>query len=156
MHTNRNAIVYGLSAGSGLPGHIRFSRSEYRYSMLWFSLVIGFLQKKCAENLEVMKFFVLSLSLSLSDTARQDTDYSLIFKELRERFFAGFHTFPGLFRFFVVCYHCHRLFLRRVRYIILSGGMRSMAMPCPYAAGAVCVYTDHRKSKTINIGINIA
>lgn len=45
MHTNRNAIVYGLSAGSGLPGHIRFSRSEYRYSMLWFSLVIGFLQK---------------------------------------------------------------------------------------------------------------
>ena len=66
MHTNRNAIVYGLSAGSGLPGHIRFSRSEYRYSMLWFSLVIGFLQKKYTENLEVMKFFILSLSLSLS------------------------------------------------------------------------------------------
>ena len=56
MHTNRNAIVYGLSAGSGLPGHIRFSRSEYRYSMLWFSLIIGFLQKKYTENLEVMKF----------------------------------------------------------------------------------------------------
>ena len=34
--------------------------------MLWFSLVIGFLQKKCTENLEVMKFFILSLSLSLS------------------------------------------------------------------------------------------
>ena len=66
MYTNRNAIVCGLSAGSGLPGHIRFSRSEYRYSMLWFSLVIGFLQKKCTENLEVMKFFILSLSLSLS------------------------------------------------------------------------------------------
>ena len=62
MHTNRNAIVYGLSAG--LPGHIRFSRSEYRYSMLWFSLIIGFLQKKYTENLEVMKFFILSLSLS--------------------------------------------------------------------------------------------
>ena len=59
MYTNRNAIVCGLSAGSGLPGHIRFSRSEYRYSMLWFSLVIGFLQKKCTENLEVMKFFIL-------------------------------------------------------------------------------------------------
>ena len=70
MHTNRNAIVYGLSAGSGLPGHIRFSRSEYRYSMLWFSLVIGFLQKKYTENLEVMKFFILSLSLSLSLVSR--------------------------------------------------------------------------------------
>ena len=34
--------------------------------MLWFSLVIGFLQKKYTENLEVMKFFILSLSLSLS------------------------------------------------------------------------------------------
>ena len=64
MHTNRNAIVCGLSAGSGLPGRIRFSRREYRYSMLWFSLVIGFLQKKYTENLEVMKFFILSLSLS--------------------------------------------------------------------------------------------
>ncbi len=64
MHTNRNAIVYGLSAGSGLPGHIRFSRSEYRYSMLWFSLVIGFLQKKYTENLEVMKFFILSVIIA--------------------------------------------------------------------------------------------
>lgn len=44
MYTNRNAIACGLSADSGLPG-----------CMLWFSLVIGFLQKKCAENLEVMK-----------------------------------------------------------------------------------------------------
>ena len=70
MHTNRNAIVCGLSAGSGLPGRIRFSRSEYRYSMLWFSLVIGFLQKKYTENLEVMKFFILSLSLSLSQVSR--------------------------------------------------------------------------------------
>ena len=69
MHTNRNAIVYGLSAGSGLPGHIRFSRSEYRYSMLWFSLVIGFLQKKYTENLEVISLS-LSLSLSLSGIAR--------------------------------------------------------------------------------------
>ena len=102
MHTNRNAIVYGLSAGSGLPGHIRFSRSEYRYSMLWFSLVIGFLQKKHTENLEVMKFF--------------------IFKELRERFFAGFHTFSGLFRFslFVIiatafsCGECGILYLPAV------------------------------------------
>ena len=116
MHTNRNAIVYGLSAGSGLPGHIRFSRSEYRYSMLWFSLVIGFLQKKYTENLEVMKFFILSLSLSLS------IDYSLIFKELRERFFAGFHTFSGLFRFslFVIiatafsCGECGILYLPAV------------------------------------------
>ena len=94
MHTNRNAIVYGLSAGSGLPGHIRFSRSEYRYSMLWFSLVIGFLQKKYTEN----------------------------FKELRERFFAGFHTFSGLFRFslFVIiatafsCGECGILYLPAV------------------------------------------
>lgn len=70
MYTNRNAITCGLSADSGLPGCIHFYGSEYRYSMLWFSLVIGFLQKKCAENLEVMKFFVLSLSLSLSQTPR--------------------------------------------------------------------------------------
>ena len=120
MHTNRNAIVYGLSAGSGLPGHIRFSRSEYRYSMLWFSLVIGFLQKKCTENLEVMKFFILSLSLSL--VSRVKIDYSLIFKELRERFFAGFHTFSGLFRFslFVIiatafsCGECGILYLPAV------------------------------------------
>ena len=66
MYTNRNAIVCGLSAGSGLPGHMRFSRSEYRYSMLWVSLVIGVFQKKCTENVEGMKFFILSLSLSLS------------------------------------------------------------------------------------------
>ena len=66
MHTNRNAIVYGLSAGSGLPGHIRFSRSEYRYSMLGLSLVIGVVQKKYTENLEVMNIFLLSLSLSVS------------------------------------------------------------------------------------------
>ena len=105
MHTNRNAIVYGLSAGSGLPGHIRFSRSEYRYSMLWFSLIIGFLQKKYTENSEVMKFFILSLSLSLS--------LSL---------FAGFHTFSGLFRFslFVIiatafsCGECGILYLPAV------------------------------------------
>ena len=125
MYTNRNAIVCGLSAGSGLPGHIRFSRSEYRYSMLWFSLVIGFLQKKCTENLEVMKFFILSLSLSLSLSLRYralDIDYSLIFKELRERFFAGFHTFSGLFRFslFVIiatafsCGECGILYLPAV------------------------------------------
>lgn len=115
MHTNRNAIVYGLSAGSGLPGHIRFSRSEYRYSMLWFSLVIGFLQKKYTENLEVMKFFILSL-------VSRVIDYSLIFKELRERFFAGFHTFSGLFRFslFVIiatafsCGECGILYLPAV------------------------------------------
>lgn len=114
MHTNRNAIVYGLSAGSGLPGHIRFSRSEYRYSMLWFSLVIGFLQKKYTENLEVMKFFILSLVSRVN--------YSLIFKELRERFFAGFHTFSGLFRFslFVIiatafsCGECGILYLPAV------------------------------------------
>ena len=119
MHTNRNAIVYGLSAGSGLPGHIRFSRSEYRYSMLWFSLVIGFLQKKYTENLEVMKFFILSLSLSLWYRALR---YRLIFKELRERFFAGFHTFSGLFRFslFVIiatafsCGECGILYLPAV------------------------------------------
>ena len=55
MYTNRNAIVCGLSAGSGLPGHIRFSRSEYRYSMLWFSLVIGFLQKKWKEYKKIDK-----------------------------------------------------------------------------------------------------
>ena len=117
MYTNRNAIVCGLSAGSGLPGHIRFSRSEYRYSMLWFSLVIGFLQKKCTENLEVMKFFILSLSLSLSLSG-----IALIFKELRERFFAGFHTFSGLFRFslFVIiatafsCGECGILYLPAV------------------------------------------
>ena len=128
MYTNRNAIVCGLSAGSGLPGHIRFSRSEYRYSMLWFSLVIGFLQKKCTENLEVMKFFILSLSLSLS------LSISYFFRS---------------FSVFVICYHCHRLFLRRVRYTIPSGGMWPMDRPCPYAAGTVCIYTDHRKPITI-------
>ena len=69
MYTNRNAIACGLSADSGLPERIHFYGSEHRYSMLWFSLVIGFLQKKCAENLEVMKFFVLSLSLSLRHRA---------------------------------------------------------------------------------------
>ena len=150
MHTNRNAIVCGLSAGSGLPGHIRFSRSEYRYSMLWFSLVIGFLQKKYTENLEVMKFFILSLSLSLS----------LRYRALRYRLFFNFQRvkrasiswisyFIRSFSVFVICYHCHRLFLRRVRYTIPSGGMWPMDRPCPYAAGTVCIYTDHRKPKTI-------
>ena len=143
MHTNRNAIVYGLSAGSGLPGHIRFSRSEYRYSMLWFSLIIGFLQKKCTENLEVMKFL-----------------YSLWYRALRYRLFFNFQRvkraffrwisyFFRSFSVFVICYHCHRLFLRRVRYTIPSGGMWPMDRPCPYAAGTVCIYTDHRKPKTI-------
>lgn len=143
MHTNRNAIVYGLSAGSGLPGHIRFSRSEYRYSMLWFSLVIGFLQKKYTENLEVMKFL-----------------YSLWYRALRYRLFFNFQRvkraffrwisyFFRSFSVFVICYHCHRLFLRRVRYTIPSGGMWPMDRPCPYAAGTVCIYTDHRKPKTI-------
>ncbi len=143
MHTNRNAIVYGLSAGSGLPGHIRFSRSEYRYSMLWFSLIIGFLQKKYTENLEVMKFL-----------------YSLWYRALRYRLFFNFQRvkraffrwisyFFRSFSVFVICYHCHRLFLRRVRYTIPSGGMWPMDRPCPYAAGTVCIYTDHRKPKTI-------
>lgn len=143
MHTNRNAIVYGLSAGSGLPGHIRFSRSEYRYSMLWFSLVIGFLQKKYTENLEVMNFL-----------------YSLWYRALRYRLFFNFQRvkraffrwisyFFRSFSVFVICYHCHRLFLRRVRYTIPSGGMWPMDRPCPYAAGTVCIYTDHRKPKTI-------
>lgn len=143
MHTNRNAIVYGLSAVSGLPGHIRFSRSEYRYSMLWFSLVIGFLQKKYTENLEVMKFL-----------------YSLWYRALRYRLFFNFQRvkraffrwisyFFRSFSVFVICYHCHRLFLRRVRYTIPSGGMWPMDRPCPYAAGTVCIYTDHRKPKTI-------
>ena len=91
MHTNRNAIVYGLSAGSGLPGHIRFSRSEYRYSMLWFSLVIGFLQKKYTENLEVMKFFILSLSLSLSLSWLRASIYKIFLKyqSLTESPFSG-------------------------------------------------------------------
>ena len=143
MHTNMNAIVYGLSAGSGLSGHIRFSRSEYRYSMLWFSLVIGFLQKKYTENLEVMKFL-----------------YSLWYRALRYRLFFNFQRvkraffrwisyFFRSFSVFVICYHCHRLFLRRVRYTIPSGGMWPMDRPCPYAAGTVCIYTDHRKPKTI-------
>ena len=143
MYTNRNAIVCGLSAGSGLPGHIRFSRSEYRYSMLWFSLVIGFLQKKYTENLEVMKFL-----------------YSLWYRALRYRLFFNFQRvkraffrwisyFFRSFSVFVICYHCHRLFLRRVRYTIPSGGMWPMDRPCPYAAGTVCIYTDHRKPKTI-------
>ena len=148
MYTNRNAIVCGLSAGSGLPGHIRFSRSEYRYSMLWFSLVIGFLQKKCTENLEVMKFFILSLSLSLRYRALR---YRLFFNFLRVKraFFRWISYFFRSFSVFVICYHCHRLFLRRVRYTIPSGGMWPMDRPCPYAAGTVCIYTDHRKPKTI-------
>ena len=148
MHTNRNAIVYGLSAGSGLPGHIRFSRSEYRYSMLWFSLVIGFLQKKCTENLEVMKFFILSLSLSLWYRALR---YRLFFnfQRVKRAFFRWISYFFRSFSVFVICYHCHRLFLRRVRYTIPSGGMWPMDRPCPYAAGTVCIYTDHRKPKTI-------
>ena len=49
-------------------------------------------------------------------------DYFLIFKELRERFFAGFHTFSGLFRFslFVIiatafsCGECGILYLPAV------------------------------------------
>ena len=144
MHTNRNAIVYGLSAGSGLPGHIRFSRSEYRYSMLWFSLVIGFLQKKCTENLEVMKFFILSLWY-------RALRYRLFFnfQRVKRAFFRWISYFFRSFSVFVICYHCHRLFLRRVRYTIPSGGMWPMDRPCPYAAGTVCIYTDHRKPKTI-------
>ena len=152
MHTNRNAIVYGLSAGSGLPGHIRFSRSEYRYSMLWFSLVIGFLQKKYTENLEVMKFFILSLSLSLSlSLCYRALRYILLFnfKRVKRAFFRWISYFFRSFSVFVICYHCHRLFLRRVRYTIPSGGMWPMDRPCPYAAGTVCIYTDHRKPKTI-------
>ena len=150
MYTNRNAIVCGLSAGSGLPGHIRFSRSEYRYSMLWFSLVIGFLQKKCTENLEVMKFFILSLSLSLSLRYRALRD-RLFFncQRVKRAFFRWLSYFFRSFSVFVICYHCHRLFLRRVRYTIPSGGMWPMDRPCPYAAGTVCIYTDHRKPKTI-------
>ena len=150
MYTNRNAIVCGLSAGSGLPGHIRFSRSEYRYSMLWFSLVIGFLQKKCTENLEVMKFFILSLSLSLSLRYRA-LRYRLFFnfQRVKRSFFRWISYFFRSFSVFVICYHCHRLFLRRVRYTIPSGGMWPMDRPCPYAAGTVCIYTDHRKPKTI-------
>ena len=146
MHTNRNAIVYGLSAGSGLPGHIRFSRSEYRYSMLWFSLVIGFLQKKYTENLEVMKFFILSLSLWY-----RALRYRLFFnfQRVKRAFFRWISYFVRSFSVFVICYHCHRLFLRRVRYTIPSGGMWPMDRPCPYAAGTVCIYTDHRKPKTI-------
>ena len=146
MHTNRNAIVYGLSAGSGLPGHIRFSRSEYRYSMLWFSLVIGFLQKKYTENLEVMKFFILSLSLWY-----RALSYRLFFnfQRVKRAFFRWISYFFRSFSVFVICYHCHRLFLRRVRYTIPSGGMWPMDRPCPYAAGTVCIYTDHRKPKTI-------
>ena len=148
MHTNRNAIVYGLSAGSGLPGHIRFSRSEYRYSMLWFSLVIGFLQKKYTQNLEVIKFFILSLSLSLWYRALR---YRLFFnfQRVKRAFFRWISYFFRSFSVFVICYHCHRLFLRRVRYTIPSGGMWPMDRPCPYAAGTVCIYTDHRKPKTI-------
>ncbi len=144
MHTNRNAIVYGLSAGSGLPGHIRFSRSEYRYSMLWFSLVIGFLQKKYTENLEVMKFFILSLWY-------RALRYRLFFnfQRVKRAFFRWISYFFRSFSVFVICYHCHRLFLRRVRYTIPSGGMWPMDRPCPYAAGTVCIYTDHRKPKTI-------
>lgn len=146
MHTNRNAIVYGLSAGSGLPGHIRFSRSEYRYSMLWFSLIIGFLQKKYTENLEVMKFFILSLSLWY-----RALRYRLFFnfQRVKRAFFRWISYFFRSFSVFVICYHCHRLFLRRVRYTIPSGGMWPMDRPCPYAAGTVCIYTDHRKPKTI-------
>ena len=146
MHTNRNAIVCGLSAGSGLPGHIRFSRSEYRYSMLWFSLVIGFLQKKYTENLEVMKFFILSLSLWY-----RALRYRLFFnfQRVKRAFFRWISYFFRSFSVFVICYHCHRLFLRRVRYTIPSGGMWPMDRPCPYAAGTVCIYTDHRKPKTI-------
>ena len=130
MHTNRNAIVYGLSAGSGLPGHIRFSRSEYRYSMLWFSLVIGFLQKKYTENLEVMKFFILSLSLSLSLWYRA-LRYRLFFnfQRVKRAFFRWISYFFRSFSVFVICYHCHRLFLRRVRYTIPSGGMWPMDRP---------------------------
>lgn len=142
MYTNRNAIVCGLSAGSGLPGHIRFSRSEYRYSMLWFSLVIGFLQKKCTENLEVMKFFILWY---------RALRYRLFFnfQRVKRAFFRWISYFFRSFSVFVICYHCHRLFLRRVRYTIPSGGMWPMDRPCPYAAGTVCIYTDHRKPKTI-------
>ena len=148
MHTNRNAIVYGLSAGSGLPGHIRFSRSEYRYSMLWFSLVIGFLQKKYTENLEVMKFFILSISLSLWYRALRYRVF-FNFQRVKRAFFRWISYFFRSFSVFVICYHCHRLFLRRVRYTIPSGGMWPMDRPCPYAAGTVCIYTDHRKPKTI-------
>ena len=152
MYTNRNAIVCGLSAGSGLPGHIRYSRSKYRYIMLWFSLVIGFLQKKCTENLEVMKFFILSLSLSLSLSLRyRALRYRLFFnfQRVKRAFFRWISYFFRSFSVFVICYHCHRLFLRRVRYTIPSGGMWPMDRPCPYAAGTVCIYTDHRKPKTI-------
>ena len=116
MHTNRNAIVYGLSAGSGLPGHIRFSRSEYRYSMLWFSLVIGFLQKKYTENLEVMKFFILSLSLSLSLSSLRAkyTKYHLIFNGLLITFSSKNHRIRSI--------PLSRLSIIRLQYVY--GGMR--------------------------------
>ena len=147
MHTNRNAIVYGLSAGSGLPGHIRFSRSEYRYSMLWFSLIIGFLQKNTLRIWRLCNF-LYSLSLSLWYRALR---YRLFFnfQRVKRAFFRWISYFFRSFSVFVICYHCHRLFLRRVRYTIPSGGMWPMDRPCPYAAGTVCIYTDHRKPKTI-------
>lgn len=71
------------------------------------------------------------------------------FQRVKRAFFRWISYFFRSFSVFVICYHCHRLFLRRVRYTIPSGGMWPMDRPCPYAAGTVCIYTDHRKPKTI-------
>ena len=121
MYTNRNAIACGLSADSGLPGCIHFYGSEYRYSMLWFSLVIGFLQKKCTENLEVMKFFILSLSLSLR------------YRALRYRLFFNFQRVK-------------RAFFRWISYFSRSFSVfrRLLSLPPPFPAESAVYYTFRR------------
>ncbi len=121
MYTNRNAIACGLSADSGLPGCIHFYGSEYRYSMLWFSLVIGFLQKKYTENLEVMKFFILSLSLSLW------------YRALRYRLFFNFQRVK-------------RAFFRWISYFSRSFSVfrRLLSLPPPFPAESAVHHTFRR------------
>lgn len=85
------------------------------------------------EDLADREIFILSLSLSLSGYARQDTKYHLTINQLAGFFFLDYPVFS---------YETHSInpippplpLRQRTEDCVLSGGMRYMEMPCPYAA----------------------
>lgn len=153
-----DTIVCGLLAGSVHPDVFALTGAKRGAAYLGFCDFFEIFYKKSLENLEVTRKMILSLSLSLSGYTRQYTHHCLISKELAGDFFPDYSLLSKRTIGFAPYL---RLSSAGGRDIIPFGGMRNMAMSCPYAAETVYGHAcrPHRDSQTqrlTNIEMNIA
>lgn len=151
-----DTIVCGLLAGSVHPDVFALTGAKRGAAYLGFCDFLKFSIKRALRIWKLREND--TLSLSLSGYTRQYTHHCLISKELAGDFFPDYSLLSKRTIGFAPYL---RLSSAGGRDIIPFGGMRNMAMSCPYAAETVYGHAcrPHRDSQTqrlTNIEMNIA